>query len=48
MIRDLLDSFMFYKTVKEAVYDDAIFQAIEEMFNELKKEYQFMYRCFGK
>ena len=47
MIRDLLDSFMFYKTVKQAIYDDTVFQAIEEMFTELQKEYQFMYKCFG-
>jgi len=47
MIRDLLDSFMFYKTVKEAIYDDTVFEAIEEMFTELRKEYQFIHKYFG-
>lgn len=46
MIRDLLDNFMTYKTVKEALFHPAVPKAIDQIFTEIKSEYQFIQNLF--
>jgi hypothetical protein len=46
MIRDVLDNFMAYKTVKEALFHPAVPKAIEQIFTEIKSEYQFIQSLF--
>jgi len=46
MIRDILDNFMSYTSVKEVVFDKAVLIAIDQMFNEIKYEYHFIKSLF--
>jgi hypothetical protein len=45
-IRDLLDDFLTFKTVRDIVFDKKISMAIEQMFLEIKKEYLFIQSLF--
>lgn len=47
MIRDLLDNFMSYKLVKDAIFDKAVNNAIDKMFSEIKSEYQYIELLFS-
>ena len=38
-IRDLLDNFLMFKTLRDIIFDKQITLAIEQMFLEIKKEY---------
>ena len=46
MIRDLLDNFLMYKYVKDAIFHKDITNAIEQMFAEIKLEYRFIQLLF--
>jgi hypothetical protein len=45
-IRDLLDNFMSYKTVKDAIFDKSVYNAIDQIFSEIKTEYQYIELLF--
>jgi hypothetical protein len=46
MIRSLLDNFMQYKTVKDAVFDPTVSKGIDQIFTEIKSEYRFIQNLF--
>jgi hypothetical protein len=47
MIRDLLDNFMGFKLVKDAIFDKAVYNAIDQMFSEIKSEYRYIELLFS-
>jgi hypothetical protein len=46
MIRDLLDNFMSYTSVKDVVFNKDVTIAIDKMFVEIKLEYNFIQLLF--
>ena len=47
MIRDLLDNFMSYNSVKDVVFNKDVIIAIDKMFVEIKLEYHFIQLLFA-